>query len=171
MLDKRDEENVDFDEFLHSIKTILLYDNYFEELEPMFKHLDPSGSGRIRSQDLLDACTKLENEQTDLRMTPNALAEKIYNRMVNAGNVEISDYLTLAEYQIFLFKATQDDDWNWRKDELLLIHILTHFDFNWFVQVCELIISFDYCLVFMNIYWLIWLIRKKLNQQTMFIFK
>jgi Ca2+-binding EF-hand superfamily protein len=40
ILDKRDEENVDFDEFLQSIKTILLYDNFFEELETLFRHLD-----------------------------------------------------------------------------------------------------------------------------------
>lgn len=98
MLDKRDEENVDFDEFLHSIKTILLYDNYFEELEPLFKHLDPSGSGRIRSQDFLDACGKLEGEQTDLRLPPNNIAERIYNRMVNAGHIDIPDFLSLAEY-------------------------------------------------------------------------
>ena len=40
ILEKRDEENVDFDEFLQSIKTILLYDNFFEELETLFRHLD-----------------------------------------------------------------------------------------------------------------------------------
>jgi Ca2+-binding EF-hand superfamily protein len=40
LLDKKKEENVEFDEFLCGIRTILLYDNYFEELEQLFKYLD-----------------------------------------------------------------------------------------------------------------------------------
>ena len=59
---------------------------------------------------MLDACGKLENEQTDLRVPPQAIAEKMYNRMVNAGHVDIPDYLSMSEYQILLFKSTQDDD-------------------------------------------------------------
>ena len=31
LIDKKEEENVDFDEFLNAIKTIMLYDTYFEE--------------------------------------------------------------------------------------------------------------------------------------------
>lgn len=40
LLDKKEEENVEFDEFLNAIKTIMLYDNYFEEMEVLFKYLD-----------------------------------------------------------------------------------------------------------------------------------
>jgi Ca2+-binding EF-hand superfamily protein len=40
MIDKKEKEVVDFDEFLSAIKTIMLYDNYFEEMEPLFKYLD-----------------------------------------------------------------------------------------------------------------------------------
>jgi Ca2+-binding EF-hand superfamily protein len=40
ILDKRDEENVDFDEFLGAIRTILLYENFFDELDLLFRHLD-----------------------------------------------------------------------------------------------------------------------------------
>ena len=40
LLDKREDENIDFDEFLMGVKTILIFDNYFEELDPIFKHLD-----------------------------------------------------------------------------------------------------------------------------------
>ncbi len=42
LLDKKEEENdtVEFDEFLCGIKTILLFDNYFEEMEQLFKYLD-----------------------------------------------------------------------------------------------------------------------------------
>ena len=40
LLDKREEENVDFDEFLCGIRTIFMYGSFFEEMETMFKHLD-----------------------------------------------------------------------------------------------------------------------------------
>lgn len=40
LIDKKEEENVDFDEFLNAIKTIMLYDTYFEEMESLFKYLD-----------------------------------------------------------------------------------------------------------------------------------
>ncbi len=33
LLDKREDENCDFDEFLAAIRTILHYDSYLEELE------------------------------------------------------------------------------------------------------------------------------------------
>ena len=33
LLDKREDENVEFDEFLCGIRTILLFDNYFEEMD------------------------------------------------------------------------------------------------------------------------------------------
>ena len=42
LLDKREEENVEFDEFLCGIKSILLFDNYFEEMEHLFRYLDIS---------------------------------------------------------------------------------------------------------------------------------
>ena len=35
LLDKREDENVEFDEFLCGIRTILLFDNYFEEMEQL----------------------------------------------------------------------------------------------------------------------------------------
>ena len=59
MLDKREDENCDFDEFLSAIKTILLYDSYFEEMESIFKHLDNGKTGKIRLTDLTLALNKL----------------------------------------------------------------------------------------------------------------
>ena len=40
IIDKKEEENVDFEEFLTAIKTIMLYDTYFEEMLPLFHYLD-----------------------------------------------------------------------------------------------------------------------------------
>ena len=40
MIEKKEEENVEFDEFLNAIKTIMLHDTYFEEMKVLFKYLD-----------------------------------------------------------------------------------------------------------------------------------
>lgn len=59
LLDKREDENCEFDEFLAAIRTILLYDSYFEEMESVFRHLDNNKTNKIRLADLFAAFTKL----------------------------------------------------------------------------------------------------------------
>jgi len=60
LLDKKEEENVEFDEFLNAIKTIMLYDNYFEEMEVLFKYLDSKNkAGKISKNDLVESVGKL----------------------------------------------------------------------------------------------------------------
>jgi len=59
LLDKRDEENVDFDEFLNAVRTILMFENFFDELDLLFKHLDSLKTGKIKMKELVDACNKL----------------------------------------------------------------------------------------------------------------
>jgi len=55
MIDKKEEENVEFDEFLNAIKTIMLYDTYFEEMQVLFKYLDVKGTGKIVKNHLIEA--------------------------------------------------------------------------------------------------------------------
>ena len=59
MLDKKEEENVDFDEFLNGVKTVMLYDNYFEEMESLFKYLDTKKAGKVSKDDLITSIEKL----------------------------------------------------------------------------------------------------------------
>ena len=59
LLDKREEEHVEFDEFLCGIKTILLFDNYFEEMEQLFRYLDQTKQGKIKKDDLIYAVKKI----------------------------------------------------------------------------------------------------------------
>ena len=59
LIDKKEEENVDFDEFLNAIKTIMQYDTYFEEMEPIFKYLDSEKTGKINKGHLIEAVGKL----------------------------------------------------------------------------------------------------------------
>ena len=59
LIDKKEEENVDFYEFLNAIKTIMLYDTYFEEMEPLFKYLDSKKTGKISKAHLVESVGKL----------------------------------------------------------------------------------------------------------------
>lgn len=63
LIDKKEEENVDFDEFLNAIKTIMLYDTYFEEMETLFRYLDPKKTQKIKKDHLVEAVTKLRAVQ------------------------------------------------------------------------------------------------------------
>jgi Ca2+-binding EF-hand superfamily protein len=60
MLDKREEENVDFDDFLAGIKNILIFDGFFDEMEGLFKYLDKTKSGKVSKDILFKAIEKLE---------------------------------------------------------------------------------------------------------------
>lgn len=59
LLDKREDENCDFEEFLQAVRTILLYDSFFEEMDTIFRHIDSNKTGKIRLSDLSEAFTKL----------------------------------------------------------------------------------------------------------------
>lgn len=63
IIDKKEEENVDFEEFLTAIKTIMLYDSYFEEMQPLFKYLDVAGQGTIKKDHLFEGIRKLRVAQ------------------------------------------------------------------------------------------------------------
>ncbi len=41
------------------MRTILLYDSFFDEMETIFRHIDNAKTGKIRVQDLTDAIGKL----------------------------------------------------------------------------------------------------------------
>ena len=114
LLDKREEENVDFDEFLNAIRTIMLYDNYFEEMEVLFKYLDSKNKlGKVSKSDLVDAVAKLRKSidrnnqedgkpKCDLRVPCEEEIETVYQSMI----VEEDGMLSYDEYLIVLFKVT-----------------------------------------------------------------
>jgi len=116
MLDKKEEENVDFDEFLNAIKTIMLYDNYFEEMEVLFKYLDTKKVGKISKNDLVDAVAKLRKSvdknnsedgktKCDLKVQSEEDIDSVYGTMT----VEEDGMLNYDEYLTTLFKVTQEE--------------------------------------------------------------
>lgn len=63
IIDKKEDENVDFEEFLTAIKTIMLYDCYFEEMQPLFGYLDVKNQGTIKKDHLFEGLKKLRIAQ------------------------------------------------------------------------------------------------------------
>ena len=79
LLDKREEENVEFDEFLCGIKTILLFDNYFEEMEQLFRYMDTQRLGKIKKDDLIHAVKKIGQQKgSELRVPTVEDVEAVY---------------------------------------------------------------------------------------------
>ena len=116
-LDKKEEENVDFDEFLNGIRVIMLYDNYFEEMEGLFKYLDQKKTGKIPKTQLLQAIAKLRQTQHGKETDDKGVAIKCELKVPNEDNLEViiggmdleeDDQLTYDEYLIAIFKVTQD---------------------------------------------------------------
>lgn len=107
LLDKREEENVDFDEFLCGIRTIFMYSSFFEEMEQLFKHLDFQKTGKIQKDDLVQACGKLRSPDInhDLRIPDSLVIERIYQTM----QVEEDGTINYNEFQTLVFKSTLED--------------------------------------------------------------
>ena len=113
LLNKKEEENVDFDEFLSGVKTVMLYDNYFEELEGLFKYLDTRKTGKVQKQHLLSAITKLRGQQEaddkankcDLKVPHEDDVETALAGMV----LQEEGVLNYDEYLVCLFKVTIDN--------------------------------------------------------------
>jgi len=106
LLDKREEEIVEFDEFLCGIKTILLFDNYFEEMEQLFRYLDVQKQGKVKKDDLVHSVKKIGLQKTSELRTPSVEdVEAVYSQLA----VEEDGWLNYDEYLILLFKVTLDN--------------------------------------------------------------
>ena len=105
LLDKREEENVEFDEFLCGIKTILMFDNYFEEMEQLFRYLDVTKVGKIKKDDLVFSVKKVNQQRSELRVPTAEDVEMVYTQI----DVTEDGVLNYDEYLILLFKTALDN--------------------------------------------------------------
>jgi Ca2+-binding EF-hand superfamily protein len=105
LLDKREEENVEFDEFLCGIKTILMFDNYFEEMEQLFRYLDVTKVGKIKKDDLVFSEKKVNQQRSELRVPTAEDVEMVYTQI----DVTEDGVLNYDEYLILLFKTALDN--------------------------------------------------------------
>lgn len=108
LLDKREEENVDFDEFLCGVRTITMFNSFFEEMDSLFKHLDTQRKGQIKMEDLVTACNKLNDKEVgphDLRVPKG----ESVNSAANSVKVAEEGSLNYDEFQILMFKTMTED--------------------------------------------------------------
>jgi Ca2+-binding EF-hand superfamily protein len=105
LLDKREEENVEFDEFLCGIKTILMFDNYFEEMEQLFRYLDVTKVGKIKKDDLVFSVKKVNQQRSELRVPTAEDVEMVYTQI----DVTEDGVLNYDEFLILLFKTALDN--------------------------------------------------------------
>lgn len=107
LLDKREEENVDFDEFLCGIRTIFMYSSFFEEMETLFKHLDFQRTAKIKKDDLVESAAKLRHPELnhDLRIPDSSAIERTYQSL----SVEEDGFLNYNEFQTLVFKTTLEE--------------------------------------------------------------
>lgn len=82
LLDKRDDENCDFEEFLQAIRTIFLYDSFFEEMDSIFRHIDNNKTGKVMLAELTESLDKLHTPEIgsmhELRVPESSDVEKAY---------------------------------------------------------------------------------------------
>ena len=108
VIDKREEENVDFDEFLCAIRTVVMYGSYFEEMETLFKHLDFGKTGKVKRQELVESCEKLRSSEAgnhDLRIPEG----NDLDRVCELVNFEEEGMINYDEFQVVVFKATLEN--------------------------------------------------------------
>lgn len=114
LLDKREDENCDFEEFLTAVRTILLFDSFFEEMESIYKHIDCNKTNRVRIQDISDVFNKLRQpdvlQQHELRVPEASDFEHTCKRLANLGQIDSQTMLSMDEFLLVMFKTTQDDE-------------------------------------------------------------
>ena len=101
ILDKKEDEHIDFDEFLLGIKTILLLDSYFEEMEVIFKHLDFKKTGRITKDEFMEAIVKLNSRSHELRVPTH---EEVCASLLSIC-LEEDGYISYDEFLTIMFRC------------------------------------------------------------------
>ena len=109
---------MDFDEFLSAIKTIMLFDNYFEEMESLFRYLDQKKTGKVPVDALLSSSAKLRAHIDKFNSSPDAANQKCELRIPSQEELESGlrtvstqedGQLDFNEYLVLLFKITVQD--------------------------------------------------------------
>ena len=99
ILDKKDDETLEFDQFASGVKMILVFDTFFEDMEALFKHLQRSG--KIRVADLQEALDKLSRLDDGAAVpTPAEVTEAVDEMDITP---KVDGFLDYDEYLLVLF--------------------------------------------------------------------
>ena len=105
----QDEGNVDFEEYLAGIRTVLLYDGYFQEMEQLFMYLDPKHQGKVHIEDFMKGAAKLRTEELASKHELRVPAPDDIEMILSTMSPEDPAALTRDEFLIVLLKATLDN--------------------------------------------------------------
>mmetsp|Transcript_42802 Transcript_42802/g.49202 ORF Transcript_42802/g.49202 Transcript_42802/m.49202 type:complete len:239 (+) Transcript_42802:110-826(+) len=98
---KDEVDSVSFEEFSSAMETILMYEEYFEEADLIFRQIEVQKSGKIKREDLHTFLETLASKSTSLTLPPLDTLNAVYQSM----EFEDNDYLAYEEYLTVWFKA------------------------------------------------------------------
>ena len=96
---------IDFNQFEAAIRTINMFEVYFDEMEELFRHLDYKNTGKIAKDDLFYAIQKLEKKGCELKLPSKSELEDITKGI----SVEESGFFTYEEYLNLLLNLNSGD--------------------------------------------------------------
>lgn len=96
---KRENDIIPFEDFAAGIQSVIMYDEFFEEVERLFNHLDIHCKGRVTLGTFHSAIDKLMHYKTDMLLPTREELEEVF---AGARDGEIS----FPDFAVALFKAT-----------------------------------------------------------------
>ena len=114
LLDKKEDEVLEFSQFQAGIKTVLMFDNYFEEMKVIFNHLNFQKLGKIQISELSEAITKLgKTKQNTVKVPTAAEIQEAYRCLdpspKTEGSADFDEFLNLM-FQVLIAKMVDSDD-------------------------------------------------------------
>ena len=99
---KSDNEVLAFEDFVAGIQSVMLYEEFFQEAEDLFVHLDVDCTGRVPQQRLFDAIEKLYIYKVDITLPPRQVLKEIIDKFGEPA----ADDITFSDFAAALFKAS-----------------------------------------------------------------
>ena len=112
MFDKNEDDIIEFQQFEAAIRTIMMFEVYFDEMEGLFTHLDYKRTGKISKTELFYAIEKLDKTECELKLPSKPELEEICKGVEQ----EDDEYFTYEEY-LNLLMNFQDDESEDDEDE------------------------------------------------------
>lgn len=104
-----DEGNVDFEEYMSGIRSVLLYDSYFAEMEQLFMYLDPKAKGKVYIEDFMKGAAKLRSEEISSKHDMRVPDPDEIEMIVATMTPDDPAVLTRDEFLMVLLKATLEN--------------------------------------------------------------
>ena len=105
IFDKNEDDTIEFNQFEAAIRTINMFEVYFDEMEELFRHLDYKNTGKISKDELFSSIQKLEKKGVELKLPSKSELEEITKGMT----VEENGFFTYEEFLNLLLNINIGD--------------------------------------------------------------